>query len=46
MSSIKVQTKNMHALVNSESAHVTLMPVIPSGMVECTAEAIVVIVSD
>jgi hypothetical protein len=36
----------MYALVSSESAHVTMMPVVPSGMVGRIAEAIVVIVSD
>jgi hypothetical protein len=35
----------MHALVSSESAHVTMMLVMPSGMIGRTAEAIVVFVS-
>jgi hypothetical protein len=36
----------MYAFGGSESAHVTVvMPVVPSGKVEHTAEAIVVIVS-
>jgi hypothetical protein len=35
----------MYAFVGNESAHVTLMPVVPSGKVKHTAEAIVVIVS-
>jgi hypothetical protein len=36
----------MNALVSSESAHVTVMPVVPSGKVKRRAEAIVVIVSN
>jgi hypothetical protein len=34
----------MYALVSSESAHVAVMPVVPSGKVKRTAEAIVVII--
>ncbi len=35
----------MNALVSSESAHVNVMPVVPSDKVRRTPEAIVVIVS-
>jgi hypothetical protein len=40
MCSIKTQARSMYELVSSESAHVTTMPVMPSGMVERIAEAI------
>lgn len=42
---MKTQALNMYALVSSESMHVTVMPVMSSGMVERAAEATVIIVS-
>jgi hypothetical protein len=41
----ETQALSMYALVSSESMHVAVMPVTPSGMVERAAEAIVIIVS-
>lgn len=41
----ETQALSMYALISSESTHVIVMPVTPSGMVERAAEAIVIIVS-
>jgi hypothetical protein len=43
---VKAQAKSMYAVVSSESAHVTMTPMMPTGMADRTAEAIAVIVSD
>ena len=38
--SMKAQAMTMYALVSSESAHVTMIPVMPSGTIERIAEAV------
>jgi hypothetical protein len=43
---MRAQAMTMYALVSSESAHVTMIPVMPSGTIERTAEAIIVIISN
>jgi hypothetical protein len=44
-SPMKTQARSMYALVSSESAHVTMMPLVPNGNDKRIAEAIVIIVS-
>jgi len=42
---MKTQARSIYAHVNSESAHVAMMPLVPNGKDKRIAEAIVVIVS-